>query len=207
MANYATLRGPVGLNRVYASVPNGPIKSDAWLEALRQGRTFATNGPLLDFSVGGNPIGATVRLERGHSVPFTARLRSIVPVDHAQVVCNGRVARELALGPHRERLEVSGTLPIAGSGWCLLRAFTAKAEYPVLDNFVYATTSPVYVSVRGQGPRSPEDARYFEAWIDHLLQTTASYPDWNSAAEKAGVLQKLKDARAVYERLDARVRR
>src|SRR2546430_17137202 len=71
MANYATLRGPVGLNRVYASVANGPIKSDAWLEALRQGRTFATNGPLLDFSVGGNPIGATVRLERGHSVPFT----------------------------------------------------------------------------------------------------------------------------------------
>ena len=202
MANYATLRGPVGLNRVYASVANGPIKSDAWLEALRQGRTFATNGPLLDFSVGGNPIGATVRLERGHSVPFTARLRSIVPVDHAQVVCNGRVARELALGPHRERLEVSGTLPIAGSGWCLLRAFTAKAEYPVLDNFVYATTSPVYVSVRGEAPRSPEDARYFEAWIDHLLQTTASYPDWNSATEKAGVLHKLRDARAVYERLE-----
>src|SRR5437016_10687732 len=202
MANYATLRGPVGLNRVYASVANGPIKSDSWLDALRQGRTFATNGPLLDFSVGGNPIGATVRLERGHSVPFTARLRSIVPLEHAQVVCNGRVARELALGAHRDALEVSGTLPIALSGWCLLRAFTAGAEYPILDNFVYATTSPVYVSVRGERPRSLEDARYFEAWIDHLLETTASYPDWNSPAEKAGVLRELKEARAVYGRLE-----
>jgi hypothetical protein len=125
-----------------------------------------------------------------------------VPVDHAQVVCNGRVARELALGTHRDRLEVSGMLPIGSSGWCLLRAFTARAEYPVLDNFVYATTSPVYVSVRGERPRSPDDARYFKAWIDHLLQTTGSYPDWNSAAEKAGVLQTLKDARAVYERLE-----
>ncbi len=84
----------------------------------------------------------------------------------------------------------------------MLRAFTAKAEYPVLDNFVYATTSPIYVSVRGEKPRSPADARYFEAWIDHLLATTTAYPDWNSAAEKAGVLQKLKDARAVYERLE-----
>jgi hypothetical protein len=93
-------------------------------------------------------------------------------------------------------------LPIVSSGWCVLRAFTAKAEYPVLDNLVYATTSPVYVSVRGAAPRSPEDARYFEAWIDHLLQTTGSYPDWNSAMEKAGVLQKLKDARSVYERLE-----
>jgi len=202
MANYATLRGPVGLNRVYASVADGALSSESWLEALRQGRTFATNGPLLDFSVAGNPIGSTLRLERGQSVSFSARLRSIVPVDHAQVVCNGRIARELALGTHRDRLEVSGTLPIVSSGWCLLRAFTAKAEYPVLDNFVYATTSPVYVSVRGERPRSPDDARYFKAWIDHLLQTTGSYPDWNSATEKAGVLQTLRDARAVYERLE-----
>jgi hypothetical protein len=202
MANYATLRGPVGLNRVYASLANGPLDSGAWLEALRQGRTFATNGPLLDFSLAGNPIGATLRLEREQAVPFTARLRSIVPVDHAQVICNGRIVRELALGTHRDELAVNGTLPISSSGWCVLRAFTARAEYPVLDNFVYATTSPVYVSVRGEKLRSPADARYFEAWIDHLLATTAAYPDWNSAAEKAGVLQKLRDARAVYERLE-----
>src|SRR4029077_6666830 len=38
MADYATLRGPVGLNRVYASVPNGPLDSESWLAALRQGR-------------------------------------------------------------------------------------------------------------------------------------------------------------------------
>ena len=202
MANYATLRGPVGLNRVYASVANGPLRSDAWLESLRSGRTFATNGPLLNFSVGGQAIGSTVPLARGQRVPFTAGLRSIVPLEHAQVVCNGRVARELALGAHRDALEVSGTLPIARSGWCLLRAFTAGAEYPILDNFVYATTSPVYVSVRGERPRSLKDARYFEAWIDHLLETTASYPDWNSPAERAGVLKELNEARAVYERLE-----
>jgi len=202
MADYATLRGPVGLNRVYASVPNGPLKHDAWLEALRTGRTFATNGPLLQFSLGGNPIGSTVQLERGQAVAFAAQLRSIVPVDHAQIVCNGHVSRELTLGGHRDALTASGTVPIETSGWCLLRAFTAKAEYPILDNYVYATTSPVYVSVGGAKPRSPEDARYFAAWIDHLLATTSAYPDWNSEAEKASVLEKLKDARAVYQRLE-----
>ncbi|HJX22009.1 MAG TPA: CehA/McbA family metallohydrolase, partial [Steroidobacteraceae bacterium] len=60
MANYATSRGPVGLNRVYASVANGALSSEAWLDALRQGRTFATNAPLLDFSVAGTPIGSTL---------------------------------------------------------------------------------------------------------------------------------------------------
>ena len=202
MADYATLRGPVGLNRVYVSVANAAFSHDAWLEALRAGRTFATNGPLLNFSLGGHAIGSTLRLERAQRVPFSAQLRSIVAVDHAQIVCNGRVVRELAFGVHRDRLEVSGTVPIGGSGWCLLRAFTAAAEYPILDNFVYATTSPVYVSVRDERPRSSEDARYFEAWIDHLLETTSAYPDWNSQAEKAAVLKELRGARAVYERLD-----
>lgn len=202
MADYATLRGPVGLNRVYASVPHGPLSSAPWLEALKQGRTFATNAPLLDFSLGGSPIGATLQLDRGHAVAFIARMRSIVPVDRAEIVCNGQIVREL-LGKHHDALEVAGTLPLDKSGWCLLRAFSMQAEYPILDNFVYATTSPIYVSVAGQQPHSREDARYFEAWIDHLAATTDAYPDWNSPAEKAGVLRELKDARAVYERLEA----
>ena len=84
----------------------------------------------------------------------------------------------------------------------MLRAFSAQAEYPILDNFVYATTSPVYVTVSGAPQRSPEDARFFEAWIDHLAATTRAYPDWNSQAEKDAVLAELKDARAVYQRLE-----
>jgi TolB protein len=202
MADYATLRGPVGLNRVYALLPRGPLSSDAWLEALRAGRTFATNGPLLDFALGGKPIGASLELARPGPITFTARLRSIVPVDHAQIVCNAQLVRELTLEGRRDALEVSGTVPLDKSGWCLLRAFSAKAEYPVLDNFVYATTSPVYVSVAGAKPRSPEDARYFTAWIAHLAERTAAYPDWNSPQEKAGVMKQLSDARAIYERLE-----
>jgi hypothetical protein len=202
MADYATLRGPVGLNRAYASVPDGPLSSDAWLAALKEGRSFATNAPLLEFSLAGEALGSTVALERARTVPFSARLRSIVPVDHAQIVCNGRVVRELALDRERERLEVSGSLPMEKSGWCVLRAFSARAEYPILDNFVYATTSPVYVSVGGARLRSPEDARFFGAWIDHLTEVTRVYPDWNSEAEKAAVLGELAQARAVYRQLE-----
>jgi TolB protein len=202
MANYAILRGPVGLNRVYAAVHDGPIDHDEWLKALRAGRTFATNGPLLNFSLGGQPIGATVQLGQAQKVTFSAQLRSIVPLDHAQVVCDGHIAAELPLRGERTALTASGSVPLDHSGWCVLRAFTAHAEYPILDNFIYATTSPIYVSLRGAAPRSPEDARYFAAWIDRLLSSTDAWPEWNSAAEKAAVLQQLKDARAIYEHLE-----
>jgi hypothetical protein len=129
-------------------------------------------------------------------------VHSIVPLDHAQIVCNGRVARELDLGGTHDTVESTGDLAVERSGWCVLRAFTAQARYPVLDNFVYATTSPVYVVLAGQKPHSAEDARFFVAWIDHLLETTGTYPDWNSAAEKQAVLGRLRAARNIYVGLE-----
>jgi hypothetical protein len=56
--------------------------------------------------------------------------------------------------------------------------------------------------VQGERPRSSVDARFFEAWVDHLIETTSAYPDWNSPGEKAAVLEQLRHARAVYQRLE-----
>ena len=202
MPDYATLRGPVGLNRVFASVAKGTLNSDEWLESLRAGRTFATNGPLLAFSLGDTGLGGTLDLAKPRPVSFRASLSSLVPVEHAQIVCNGHVVRELGLNKTHESLESRGELQIEKSGWCVLRAFTSRAEYPVLDNFIYATTSPVYVVVRGSQLRSSEDARYFVAWIEALAHRTALYPDFNSQSEKDLVLATLERARQVYEDLE-----
>jgi TolB protein len=202
MANYASLRGPVGMNRVYARVPEGPLNVDAFLDALKKGRTFATNGPLLDFSLGGQAIGDELKSDGLQtSIPFKAALRSIVPVDHLEVVCNGRVIQTLSLNSARDAADASGALPLKESGWCVLRASSDKAEYPVLDNYVYATTSPIYVTIGSKPPRSPEDANYFVAWIERVLDATSHYPDWNSPPEKEGVLRELMQAKEVFEKL------
>jgi TolB protein len=208
MANFASLRGPVGLNRVYAWVPEWPLSPQVWFDALIKGRTFATNGPLLDFSLGGQGIGGELHFDKPQPVPFRAKLRSIVPIDHFEVVCNGQVAQKLNVPSPDEmtrsgmgEMEVSGTLPLKESGWCGLRASSDKAEYPVLDDYVYATTSPVYVTIGAKKPRSPEDAKYFVAWIERIMETTGQYPDWNSPAEKQSVMKRLEDAKAVFQAL------
>ena len=198
MADYASLRGPVGMNRVYVAVAGEGVDTDAWLAGLKAGRTFATNGPLLDFTLGGQPIGAELQLKKSTDVPFTARLRSMVPIDHLEVVCNGAVVRTLALAAPRTSAELSGRLPLASSGWCVLRASSDRAEYPVLDNYPYATTSPVYVSLAGRPQKASADAAYFAAWVDRIIESTSRHPDWNSAAEKASVLTRLREARAWY---------
>jgi len=199
MANFASLRGPVGLNRVYANVPRGLLDIQSWLSSLKQGHTFATNGPLLGFTLGGRVLGDELRLPAGENkVKFTAWLRSIVPVDHLEVICNGHLARELKLSGDRETVDVDDTISLSQSGWCLLRAWSEKAEHPVLDLYPYATTSPIYVKVDGSAAKPAEDAAYFIAWIDRMIEDAKSNRDWNTDAEKKSVLDLLNRARRIY---------
>jgi TolB protein len=201
MGNYASLRGPVGLNRVYAEQKPGPLKIEPWLAAIKAGRTFATNGPLLHFSLGGQLIGGEVRLGKKQEVPFSVQMSSIVPVEHLQIVCNGKVARDLAIDNDRTGAHADGSIPLDASGWCVLRAFSDKAEYPILDLYPYATTSPVYVSVAGAPLHSPSDAAYFVTWVDRLIAAAASNTSWNTEIEKGSVLSMLKEARAKYAKM------
>jgi hypothetical protein len=199
MANYASLRGPVGLVRVYAKVPKGPARPSTWLAALKSGHTFASNGPLLGFTLGSKEVGDELKLPAGEQkVKFTAWMRSIVPVDHLEVVCNGRVAQDLKLSGNRQSADAEGTVAFAQSGWCVLRASSDKPEYPVLDDYVYATTSPIYVSVQGSATKSPEDAGYFIGWIDRLTEAARANREWNSQAEQTAVQTTLDEARQVY---------
>ncbi len=201
MGNYASLRGPAGLNRVYAQVKPGPLKIEPWLEAIKAGRTFATNGPLLWFELSGKTAGGEVRLERKQDVPFKVGVRSIVPLDHLQIVCNGKLAREIELKGDRQTADATGSIPLDGSGWCVLRAFSEKAEYPILDLYPYATTSPVYVSVAGAPLHSVADAAYFVTWVDRLIAAARSNTNWNTEAEKQSVLALFEEARKKYSQL------
>ena len=202
MENYASLRGPLGTNRVYVSVPKGSLAIKPWLEGIKKGRTFATNGPLLGFTLNGATIGDQLKLADGaKEVSFSASLRSIVPMDHLQIICNGHLVKELALGADRKTADGKGTIA-AQTGWCILRAWNEKATYPVLDLYPYATTSPIYISIAGMAtPSAKEEAAYFMAWIDRMSAAAEKNESWNTPEEKSSVLETLKQARSVYERL------
>jgi hypothetical protein len=203
MANYASLRGPLGLNRVYASVPSGALDIHSWLTSLKLGRTFATNGPLLGFTLDDRQPGEELRLPGGENkVKVSAWLRSFVPLDHLQVVCNGEVVQDVKLSGERESADVTDSIAISRSGWCVLRAYSDKAEHPVLDDYPYATTSPIYLSVAGSVPKAADDAAYFVAWIDRLIATASSNRDWNTEGEKNAVLSLLNYARNIYAQME-----
>ena len=158
-----------------------------------------TNGPLVTFTLSGKGPGDVLDVpSEGTEVSIAASLRSIVSVDHLEMVCNGEVAREIALSGRRDHVDFRGTIPIEGPGWCVLRAWNEGPSENVLDSYPYATTSPVYVTVAGREARSPEDERYFIRWIDRIRESVEAHTDWNNPQEREAVLSMLDQAREVY---------
>jgi TolB protein len=200
MANFASLRGPVGLNRVYVK-SGGPLNHRRWLAALEAGRSFATNGPLLNFSLNERGLGEELSLPAGRrTLVAQVSLRSNVPVDQLEIVGNGKVVASIPLGRGRLQIDTTIGVPADGSGWYLLRARGDGPIYPILDVYPYATTSPIYVTIGGRPIRSPEDARYFLAWIDRLQSAAEANVGWNTQGEKSRVLETIGKARAEFVR-------
>jgi hypothetical protein len=200
MTNFASLRGPVGTNRVYVQSPV-PLDRQRWYGALRAGKSFATNGPLLQLEAGSVGIGGEVRLSPGGgSVRMHVALNSIVPVDHLELIGNGEVVVAIPLHGERTHADTTVTLSVRRSGWYLLRAWSEQAREPILDIYPFGSTSPIYVSVGDGQIRSRTDAAYFLAWIDRLRVAAEAHPGWNSGAERREVLSRIEAARAEFEK-------
>lgn len=203
MTNYSSLRGPVGLNRVYAAVDTPGAdpqqRLDAWLAALKAGRTMATNGPLLGFRVDGHEPGAEIAFDREHGeLHYRGFLRSAVPVDHLEVVVNGAVVRRIRLAGDRTSADFSGSIGVHGAGWVLLRASSDDANPDTLDAYPYATTNPVFFRGKGARDRCGADTEYFLRWIDRLEAAASAHTGYNTAAERDKTLAEIQAARAAF---------
>jgi hypothetical protein len=197
--NFASIRGPAGLVRTY--VKAGPVlEHRAFLEGLRRGRTFVTNAPLLTFEVEARGLGDEITLASARPLQARVALRSTVPVDHLQVIGNGRVVAEVPLTGDRQRAEATLTLPAENSGWYVLRAWADRPRLPVLDLYPFASTSPVYVKVGDQPVRSPADASWFVRWVDRVTAAASAHTGWNTPAEREATLAQLARARDEYLR-------
>jgi TolB protein len=198
MANYASLRGPVGVNRVYIH-SDGNSDAGALRTALKAGRTVASNGPQLALQVEERNPGETVSTGAGwHRLRYRGALRSPVEIDHLELVYNGRVIATHRLGSERRQVDVIGDVSVRDSGWIVLRAWNEVDDPLIFDLYPYATTSPVYIEVAGSQVRSAQDAAYFVRWMDRVISAAEARSDYNDAGEKQETLEYLRAARAVY---------
>jgi hypothetical protein len=182
------------MNRVFLDT-RGDASPAALLAALKAGRTFATNGPLLGLDVDGKHPGDTVSRSGPGKLRYRIAMRSPVPIEHLELVAKGKVVKSFKLNGDRRRLDASGELDVDRAGWLLLRAWNAGADPHVLDIYPYATTSPVYLDLPGGMPADPEDAAYFVAWLDRTIADAQARGDYRNAGERNSIIAYLRKAR------------
>lgn len=200
MANYANLRGPVGLNRVYVPGAVG-MSSEEFLGKVKAGRGFATNGPLVGFAIGNAQPGDSLSVpSKRKPVPYNAWLRSNVPIEKVEVIYNGEVVATHG-GTHPvSQLDINGTLMLRENGWILFRVYNAGPHPDVFDVYPYASTNPIYIYNGVPNSKAAASAAYFGKWIDRVEKMTKETPNFRNEEERALVLKDMTAARAYYQK-------
>ena len=196
MANYASLRGPVGMNRVFLDT-GGRRDGASVVAALKGGRGFASNGPLLGLLVDGAKPGSIVNSVAGKH-RYRIALRSPVAIDHLELVHDGGVIKSFSLAGDRRSLDAEGELDL-DDGWLLLRAWNDGADPLVLDIHPYATTNPVWLGTPKPTATAGEDASYFSDWLGRVIEAASTRDDYNDAEERKATLDYFREARQRYQ--------
>ncbi len=117
----------LGQMRTYARCPDG-LGLAAWADAAREGRTFATNGPLLEFSY--------------REGVARAEARAVAPFERLEIVAGGEVIAATSLG------ELEADFTPEATTWLAARCTGPGA---------WAHTSPLWVDVPGRPWRVRQD--------------------------------------------------
>jgi hypothetical protein len=146
--------GTIGAVRTYAYCGRGRFNPDRWFDAVRAGRTFISNGVMVELTVGGKLPGEALQVRPGQTVRVRARAFGL-PGEWAprrlEVVVLGRTARAVeARGPAGADLAIDLPLPTGQGGWVVARAWGEDGSE--------ALTNPVWLESEGFRSWSVADA-------------------------------------------------
>ncbi len=198
MSNYASLRGPVGLNRIFIK-NDGVLDKTEIMRQIKMGRSYVTNGPLMGLRVGDAAYGDVVQLKnKGGKLAYSAFVRSAIAVDYLDIIWNGKVVKRHKLKGDKKEADIVGEFTPNGPGWMLARAWSEKADPDLFDSYPYATTNPIYFEVDGKYVISKEAASYFLIWIERLKKAAMNHKGYRDDQEREIVLKDIELARQFY---------
>lgn len=182
-----------GYERVYVHL-SGPFSYEQWFGDLKNGRSIATNGPLLEVYLDGNPPGAEANWEGPLSATIAIEAHSQNPLDRLEIVYNGQVIRAFPAGGNavfHTTLNVTITEP----GWLAVRCFE-----PAGKTIRFAHSSPFYFLRNGKLPVNRSAAQRWADFVHSLAANPdpADYPS-REALEKA--LSTYREAERIYRKL------
>lgn len=182
---------PLGYNRVYVNT-GGKFDYETWFRSLKAGRSFATNGPMVFFTVDGQEPGAILRFPKGshQRVRILTEVSSSTSIDRLEILFKGRIL-STSRGPGAIRAEFETT--ITESGWLAARVFE---KYDRTIRFAH--TSPVYIEFDGDPGIMREDVQFLLDWLGREMRFYRDLDGFRDPAHRRAMLELFESARKVY---------
>ncbi|MGE3809847.1 MAG: CehA/McbA family metallohydrolase [Gemmataceae bacterium] len=194
--NFTTL----GSMRTYAkAAADTHLDFQGWIEAIRAGQTFISNGPLLELKVNGQDPGAVIDIAANRPVRIEATARSLLPFERLEVIGpQGTVATASVAGTDPVAAKIDMEWQPAATGWLAARC-TGPARLPgyPAPQTVFAHSSPVYVNVGGVPFAVQEEARrQLAKSLDDMLHWAKTVARCPSERERQAFVDVFQQARA-----------
>ncbi len=166
--------------------PGGKVNHTTLSDAVRQGRTLATTGPLLQFRIDEAISGATLPLD---GKPRTVRIDAWLPqhaftlqqsgIGRIELIRNGTVVKTWE--PHEAEVHLTHTISESAASWYIVRVFGEDKSWQV------GVASPIYFAAKPvPQKRAP-------------LATTVRgrIYDFKTGQERAGIVEIRRDDRVL----------
>ncbi|MCI0460840.1 MAG: CehA/McbA family metallohydrolase [Gemmataceae bacterium] len=189
----------LGSLRTYAHLsPGEEFNYQNWIEAVRAGRTFLTEGPLLRLTANEVEPGSVLDLAAPATVRVQAAAQSVTPFDRLEVLVGGKVVATSPAHDIPPSATVESEIPFAQSGWLAARCWQDGPGRPR----AVAHTSPLSVHVGGH-TLQPDVVvlAALAAQLDEMLYWVTEMAAAEDDRQRQRHIAVFQQARAALERL------
>jgi hypothetical protein len=188
-----------------------PITPTEWLDRLASGKSYITNGPLLEFTLDARPLGSLMDLPKPKEVAVRGRAIGRSDFKRIELVQNGRVVRSSVSRPEGGHFvaAMDFSLALDAPSWLALRTppppvkDDPELQEPVGENEfggrLFSHSSPIYVHLAGRGVFDAEIAAGLVAEMKSAIEKIEAQAVFNDAAQRLKVLQVYEDAIKLLE--------
>ena len=168
-------RGEPGFSRTYVFYSGGKgdaLDANALFQAVRQGRSFVTNGPFVDFKVNGGAVPGDTLTAKDGKIDLTIKVSGTpwISVDEVRLIVNGErriVFPVKAADKALEKFRLSSLgITLDRDAALVVEVLGKRTLYPVVQRqtaeglaanaaLPYALTNPVFIDVDGNGKFDP----------------------------------------------------
>ncbi len=137
---------PIGSTRVYAK-PDGPMNLQKFLTAVKKGKSFVTNGPLMKFTAGNKEAGDVITATNDPQIDWKIEAFSPIPVEKIEIVVNGKVAWSGTGFNGKQTFR--GKINAPNGGWIAARIYGGATKPPFADSYPFAHSAPIWFNKIG----------------------------------------------------------